>query len=137
MMTMLREHEEAIFFLFKRMLDYFWLFPIASSAIYGLFALRSLAADTAGLLLSISIPGSTLLPVMLSSGVDRHFVSIFFLYFPAIWILPLVSLWQVVRLLRSRRTKIGRVTIVAATALAALYPFTSFINWGLKSIESP
>ena len=135
---MLRDHEAAITALFFSILEYFWLLPIASSAIYGLFAWRHMATDRAALLFSVSIPGSTLLPVLLGLEASSccGVMDVFSMMFPAIWILPLVSLWQGTDLLRGKRRTIGRVSIFAIVGLAALYPLTSFSFWYFNSIKS-
>lgn len=130
---------QSIVILFDPILHYFWLFPIASAAIYGLFAWKRMGTDRAALLFSICIPGSTLLPVMLSLNAIYSCCGVlkaFSLLFPAMWILPLVAVWQGCILLRNGRRQIGRVSIMAAIGLAALYPLTSFVIWRLDGIQS-
>jgi len=137
--AMLGEHRSALEYLFHLMLRWFWLFPIASAAIYGLFAWRRMGRDSAALLFSICIPGSAFLPVTLSLNAVHccdGVMKVFSLLFPAMWILPLVAVWQGSILLRNNRGQIGRASIIAAIGLTALYPFTSFIGWRFNSIQS-
>jgi hypothetical protein len=119
----------------------FWLFPIGSLPVYVAFVRNNMGMDRVAWLLSASLPGITLLPtfaaVALTHPIGLGFLRLNLTIFPAMWVLPAVFIWQLVDLLRGKRTRVGIASGVFCALLVALYAFTSITYFILENMRSP